>query len=97
MGATDLVLRSEGARFPRVGVGFAFCLVAERPIATANDRLQAALRSSEPLELHLEGLQLGGVPEVLVVLCLNPVLSGEADLRQNRLYFVLCVHEYIVL
>ena len=51
----------------------------------------------QPLELHLKGLQLGGVPEVLVVLCLNPVLSGEADLRQNRLYFVLCVHEYIVL
>ena len=34
----------------------------------------------QPLELHLEGLQLGGVPEVLIVLGLNPVLRGEADL-----------------
>ena len=34
----------------------------------------------QPLQLHLEGLQLGGVPQALVVLGLHPVLGGQEDL-----------------
>ena len=40
----------------------------------------------QPLELHLQRLQLGRVTQVLVVLCLHPVLRSQEHLGQVRSY-----------
>ena len=38
----------------------------------------------QPLELHLEGLELGGLAHPVVVLSLDPVLCGEEHLDGTK-------------